>query len=234
MGALHQGHLSLIRLAKERSDKVIVSIFVNPKQFNNPDDLKNYPSSLDRDIELLEKEGVDLLYLPQLEEVYPEGFNEEVYQSRLNNIYEGEKRPGHFEGVSTIVRILFDIVNPNLAIFGEKDFQQLTLIKEMVDSLKIPIEILGSETIRDENGLALSSRNKLLGDKDKDLAQKLIEIVKTKYLNNLNLDYLRIVSKDFKDLDKVQQDSRAIIAAYIGGVRLIDNIELNIEFSCKD
>ena len=154
MGALHAGHGSLFAIAAEKSEKVVASIFVNPLQFENKDDLEKYPRTPDRDIELAEKFGVTHLWFPTPEEIYPEGFPR-VTAGPIASLYEGASRPGHFDGVVTVVRRLFDLVKPKIAIFGEKDFQQLALIREIANE----VEIIAAPIIREEDGLAMSSRN---------------------------------------------------------------------------
>ena len=176
MGALHEGHLSLIKLAKKQSDLVVVSIFVNPTQFNNSEDLENYPITLKDDIKLLEDEQCDILFCPETSEMYPEGNITKKYPlNGLDKGLEGEKRPGHFDGVCTIVHHLFDVVKPNKAFFGEKDFQQLAIIKHLVKILALEIDIVNCPTVRDADGLAKSSRNKLLSASEREKASLIYE-----------------------------------------------------------
>jgi len=252
MGALHQGHVSLVQRAKKEADIVVVSIFVNPTQFNNPEDLKNYPITLQEDINLLENENCDILFCPETSEMYPNGNISKKYPlNGLDNRLEGEKRPGHFDGVCTIVHHLFDIVSPNKAYFGEKDFQQLAIIKHLVKSLSLNIEILSCPTVRDVDGLAKSSRNKLLPSSHRQLAPlnynslvkakhlfgtkdiaELKEMVKNeiKTCKEMALDYVEIVnSESLIPLEHSQSQEKAhiLIAVYLGNVRLIDNLLLN-------
>ncbi len=162
MGALHEGHLSLVRLAKSRCDIVVVSIFVNPTQFNDPEDLKRYPRTPEADAKLLEAEGCDILFLPTVEEIYPEPDTRVFDFGYSGEVMEGAKRPGHFNGVAQVVSRLFTIVKPDVAFFGRKDFQQIAIVKSMVKQLHFNIEIVSCPIVREEDGLAMSSRNALL------------------------------------------------------------------------
>ena len=252
MGALHEGHLSLIKCAKEKSDIVVVSIFVNPTQFNNSEDLENYPITLKDDIKLLEDEQCDILFCPETSEMYPEGNITKKYPlNGLDKSLEGEKRPGHFDGVCTIVHHLFDVVKPNKAFFGEKDFQQLAIIKQLVKILALEIDIVDCPTVRDADGLAKSSRNKLLSASERKKASLIYETLKkAKSLfpekeivdikcivgNEINgckemtLEYVEIVNpENLKPLENGNTIKKAhiLIAAYLGNVRLIDNLPLN-------
>lgn len=252
MGALHEGHLSLIKCAKEKSDIVVVSIFVNPTQFNNSEDLENYPITLKDDIKLLEDEQCDILFCPETSEMYPEGNITKKYPlNGLDKGLEGEKRPGHFDGVCTIVHHLFDVLKPNKAFFGEKDFQQLAIIKHLVKILALEIDIVNCPTVRDADGLAKSSRNKLLSASEREKASLIYEsLKKAKSLfpekeivdikcmveneidgcKEMTLDYVEIVSpENLKPLEKSNTLEKAhiLIAAYLGNVRLIDNLPLN-------
>lgn len=252
MGALHEGHLSLIKCAKEKSDIVVVSIFVNPTQFNNSEDLENYPITLKDDIKLLEDEQCDILFCPETSEMYPEGNITKKYPlNGLDKRLEGEKRPGHFDGVCTIVHHLFDVVKPNKAFFGEKDFQQLAIIKHLVKILALEIDIVNCPTVRDADGLAKSSRNKLLSASEREKASLIYEsLKKAKSLfpekeivdikcmveneidgcKEMTLDYVEIVNpENLKPLEKSNTLEKAhiLIAAYLGNVRLIDNLPLN-------
>ena len=250
MGALHQGHLSLYKAAKKENDEVISSIFVNPTQFNNPDDFQKYPKTLEKDIELLEKAGVDAVYVPNVEEMYPDGLNSKKYDfDGLENEMEGKYRPGHFDGVGTIVEELFRQVQPHNAYFGEKDYQQLAIIKKMVEKTKLPVKIHGVPTLREEDGLAMSSRNVRLTETQRkeatiiyetltkvkewfkvisleEIKQRVTEIFKN---SNFELEYFVIADEEtLKETDFLYKDKnyRAFIVAYADTVRLIDNMHL--------
>lgn len=250
MGALHQGHLSLYKAAKKENDEVISSIFVNPTQFNNPDDFQKYPKTLEKDLELLEKAGVDAVYVPNVEEMYPDGLNSKKYNfDGLENEMEGKYRPGHFDGVGTIVEELFRQVQPHNAYFGEKDYQQLAIIKKMIEKTKLPVKIHGVPTLREEDGLAMSSRNVRLTETQRKEATIIYEtLVKVKEWfkvisleeikqrvtdifrnSNFELEYFVIADeKTLKETDFFYKDKnyRAFIVAYAGDVRLIDNMHL--------
>lgn len=159
MGALHEGHISLVKKAKEQNDIVVVSVFVNPIQFNNKEDLAKYPRTVDADCEKLEKAGVDMVLVPSVEEMYPEPVKDVYHFGPLEEVMEGPQRPGHFSGVAVVVRRLFDIAQPDRAYFGEKDYQQLAIIRNLIEQIKYPIEIVACPIVRAEDGLALSSRN---------------------------------------------------------------------------
>ena len=250
MGALHQGHLSLYKAAKKENDEVISSIFVNPTQFNNPDDFQKYPKTLEKDLELLEKAGVDAVYVPNVEEMYPDGLNSKKYDfDGLENEMEGKYRPGHFDGVGTIVEELFRQVQPHNAYFGEKDYQQLAIIKKMVEKTKLPVKIHGVPTLREEDGLAMSSRNVRLTETQRkeatiiyetlkkvkewfkvisleEIKQKVTDIFRN---SNFELEYFVIADeKTLKETDYFYKDKnyRAFIVAYADTVRLIDNMHL--------
>lgn len=232
MGALHGGHIALIHRASTGGATrrfTVVSIFVNPTQFNSDEDLKNYPRMLDRDLELCEREGVNLVFTPTEREIYPQGLVTDIPVPAVGRPMEGEFRPGHFAGVCAVVARLFKIIQPDCALFGEKDFQQIRVIEEMVREQKIPVEIVRCPTIRDKNGLALSSRNARLSAEgyQKALAiprairaaqdltpqgevSKLLETAKKK-LSGLKVDYVTII------------EGRIFIAAWVEGIRLIDN-----------
>ena len=250
MGALHQGHLSLYKAAKKENDEVISSIFVNPTQFNNPDDFQKYPKTLEKDLELLEKAGVDAVYVPNVEEMYPDGLSSKKYDfDGLENEMEGKYRPGHFDGVGTIVEELFRQVQPHNAYFGEKDYQQLAIIKKMVEKTKLPVKIHGVPTLREEDGLAMSSRNVRLTETQRKEATIIyetlekvkewfkvlsVEEIKLRVLeifrnSNFELEYFVIADeKTLKETDFFYKDKnyRAFIVAYAGDVRLIDNMHL--------
>ena len=250
MGALHEGHLSLYKAAKKENDEVISSIFVNPTQFNNPDDFQKYPKTLEKDLELLEKAGVDAVYVPNVEEMYPDGLNSKKYDfDGLENEMEGKYRPGHFDGVGTIVEELFRQVQPHNAYFGEKDYQQLAIIKKMVEKTKLPVKIHGVPTLREEDGLAMSSRNVRLTEtqrKEATIIYETLEKVKEWFKvisleeikqrvtdifrnSNFELEYFVIANEEtLKEANAIDENReyRAFIVAYAGDVRLIDNMHL--------
>ncbi|MEY4455376.1 MAG: hypothetical protein RIQ45_899 [Actinomycetota bacterium] len=232
MGALHAGHAALISAARKRSNQVVVSIFVNPLQFNDPKDLEKYPRTSDHDRELALAAGASEVWFPTVEEIYPSN-PELVKAGPIGEVFEGFSRPGHFDGVLTVVKRLFDLVQPDFAIFGEKDFQQLFLIKQMVRNFNLPIEIIAHPTIREADGLALSSRNIRLSSEDRAKAAIIY-----KALNSgrdqmkavlasepaWKTDYATVINpENFKEEFAPKQ--RAIIAGWIGGIRLIDNME---------
>jgi pantoate--beta-alanine ligase len=239
MGALHAGHASLIKRARECSDTVVVSIFINPLQFENKDDLAKYPRTPELDIELASQAGATHLWLPTVDEIYP-GEVQKISAGTLGDVYEGVKRPGHFDGVLTVVNRLFELVKPKCAVFGEKDFQQLTLIK----SMKSDVEIVGAPTIRDADGLALSSRNVRLSDPKTALViyrallaarnEKNIDAARAAMKEVLaseaafTLDYAEIINEsNFEKASQSDESKRAIIAGWVNGIRLIDNMPMN-------
>ena len=247
MGALHQGHLSLARAARERCDRVIVTIFVNPKQFNDPDDLKNYPRTEDEDARKLESIGIDLIYVPEPDQIYPDGFATTVSVSGLTDMLCGEARPGHFDGVATVVSKLFLQSSADFAFFGEKDYQQLQIVRRMAADLNIPIDVIGCPTIREEDGLAMSSRNLLLSDRSRVYAPIMAEVMddmreklregavmadilpeaegRIRAAGFTDIDYLELRDgRDLSLLSKANPEARLFAAAWLAGVRLIDNI----------
>jgi pantoate--beta-alanine ligase len=233
MGALHAGHQSLIKLAKEKGDRVLVSIFVNPLQFENKDDLAKYPKTLEADLKLAEAAGATAVFAPTYEDVYP-GEITKIEAGAIGDLYEGASRTGHFSGMLTVVKRLFDLTKPKIAIFGEKDFQQLFLIKQMVKELTLPIEIFAAPIIRESDGLAMSSRNARL-----DEAGRKSALIISKSLNEnsveqmqqvlatepgFTLDYLEIIDEEtFLPATSDSKNKRAIIAGWVNGVRLLDN-----------
>ena len=236
MGALHAGHGSLFTLASEYSNEVVASIFVNPLQFDNKDDLEKYPRTPEKDIELAEKYGVTYLWLPEYEEIYPKQY-QQLKAGPISKMYEGSSRPGHFDGVVTVVRRLFDLVKPKVAIFGEKDFQQLTLIREIATD----IEIVAAPIIRESDGLAMSSRNIRLSEEGRTAARvisralresnseiELRAILESEPL--FTLDYADYIDeKTFLPPTDLTQSTRAIVAGWINGIRLLDNMPVKSE-----
>lgn len=250
MGYLHEGHLSLLRLAKEHGSKLIASIFVNPTQFNSRDDFEKYPRNLARDFDLLEKAGVDLVFLPSDNEIYAGSAGVCVEPGALASQHEGEFRPGHFSGVLTVVSILFNLTQPDLAVFGEKDFQQLRLVEELVSALHFPLKIVRGPTMRETDGLALSSRNARLTAQGRKTAlalsaglfaaqrgaqagersaERLLGLARQvcSAQNGLEVEYLRLVDEaNLQTLQIIDRPARLIVAAYVEKVRLIDNVKI--------
>ncbi len=252
MGALHEGHLSLVREARRMCDVVVVSVFVNPTQFGPGEDFERYPRDLTKDTALLTDYNVDYIFAPPVEEIYPKGFTTYVNVSGLSKLFEGESRPGHFRGVATIVTILLNIVKPDFAFFGQKDAQQAVIIRRLVRDLALDSEVLVMPTVREDSGLAMSSRNSYLSAEDQSAATvihralvkakesfkagerhagKLADLVKATMESEprVRLDYVGIVDAEtLERLDKL--DDRLIliaVAAFVGKIRLIDNITLN-------
>lgn len=248
MGALHEGHISLVSRAKEENDYVVVSIFVNPNQFNNASDLEKYPRTFDRDKALLENVGNDVLFFPSVSEIYPEPDTRKFNFGRLEQVMEGEFRPGHFNGVAQVVSRLFDIVKPDKAYFGEKDFQQLAIIQTMTRQLHLPVTIIPCPTLRESNGLAMSSRNERLSLSDREKASIIFESLKMVQQNLEKLpvaeainqgiqllesggfikpEYLEVSLADtLEPVNKIEKNKNYVIctAVWLGEVRLIDNI----------
>jgi len=248
MGALHAGHLKLVKESRIRNDITIVSIFVNPAQFSPTEDLAKYPRPFEEDKKLLEQKKVNYLFYPNVKTMYPDGFQTNVITTKLSNILEGKSRPGHFNGVATVVLKLFNIITPTNAYCGQKDFQQCIVIKQMVRDLNLPINIDIVPTVRDKDRLALSSRNIFLNTQERSeasnlyqsllLAKKLIstgeknsQIIKNiikDYLQNykqVRLDYIEICnSDDLSPLKVISKKTVILIAAFVGKTRLIDNI----------
>jgi pantoate--beta-alanine ligase len=250
MGALHAGHISLVQQAVSENKTVVVSIFVNPTQFNDPKDLERYPRNLNTDLKLLEKTGCQIVFAPTSEEIYPEPDTRKFNFGALETVMEGKHRPGHFNGVAQVVSKLFDIVQPDKAYFGLKDFQQLAIIKEMVLQLKLPVEIVPCPIVREVSGLAMSSRNELLSAEERKnaaiISKTLLEANKlsehksvrelaewiTKTINKnpyLTVEYVEIV--DGRQLQPVKSwdnegEKVCCVAVFCGKVRLIDNVVL--------
>ena len=238
MGALHDGHLSLIRHARELSDEVVVSIFVNPLQFENPDDLAKYPRDLDGDIEKARSAGATRIWAPAYDEVYPD-LIEKISAGPIGNTFEGVKRPGHFDGVLTVVNQLFKAVKPRYAIFGEKDFQQLFIIQKWVRENQVPVEILPSPIIRESDGLAMSSRNVRLAPEDREAALVISRALRSGNRAQMyeilasepafSLDYAEIIDPRTFELATIHTaEPRAIVAGWINGIRLLDNMAMKV------
>lgn len=248
MGALHEGHISLVEMARANTDVVVVSIFVNPIQFNNPDDLEKYPRTFETDAALLEKASCDYIFYPSVHEMYPEEVTRKYDFGALETVMEGAFRPGHFNGVAVVVKKLFDIVLADRAYFGKKDFQQLAIIRKLVEIDQIPIEIIAGETKREKDGLAMSSRNRRLTKVERRQAPQIYSTLQwvQSFMNEkkpklLEEEALSRLSKDFKpeyfkivdghSLQAIEEWSDtdypvACVAAHLGAVRLIDNLEL--------
>ena len=220
MGAFHDGHLSLFRAAREENEVVVVSVFVNPAQFDEDEDLGRYPRNATRDFELADEAGVDVLFVPNRDEMYPPGFQTWVEVEQLGSMLEGQHRPGHFRGVATVCLKLFNLVRPQRAYFGQKDAQQVAVVKQMVRDLAVPVEIRVLPTVRDASGLALSSRNDLLSPEERERALSLPRALAARdqnLLDGLEVDY-------FEEADF---EPRVLAAAVrVGGTRLIDNVVL--------
>ena len=247
MGALHDGHISLVRSARKENDEVVVSIYLNPTQFDNNDDLDGYPHQLNEDIEIIRKENADVVFAPCTEEMYPEGFCTNVTQEGLSDTLCGRVRPGHFNGVSTIVTKLFNIIQPGRAYFGQKDYQQSAIIKRLVEDMNMDIDIRVCPTVREEDGLALSSRNKRLSLEErkdalcihrslqkagamfasnirdtKEIIEEMTSVIKK--AEHTKIDYISIVNADtLEDLSSVNGKALTAVAVWIGNTRLIDN-----------
>lgn len=248
MGALHAGHLALVSEARKQCDLVVASVFVNPFQFNNPEDLKKYPRTFESDRKMLEEIGCDAVFFPSFEEMYPDEVEENYDFGSLEMIMEGVTRPGHFNGVAIVVKRLFDLVQPNKAFFGKKDFQQLAIIKALVKQTGSSIQIIGLDTVREKNGLAMSSRNIRLSAQERETAAELsraLNFIKqnkndftpaqleaeaiNRLKPNFRIKYIQIV--DGYSLQPITDWSESeypvvCVAAFIGDVRLIDNLEL--------
>jgi len=256
MGYLHEGHLSLFRIARKKSHILVVSIFVNPLQFGPNEDFKEYPRDLERDLKLCEKENVDIVFVPNEKEMYPENFSTFVEVKNLDQELCGKFRPGHFRGVATVVLKLFNIVKPHLAVFGLKDAQQYFIIKRMVRDLNLDIQIIPGQTIRENDGLAMSSRNVYLNDEERKqasvlykslmLAKKLIEDGERKSQKIISemekfitenaplskIQYIQIVdTKELKPLEILEGEVLIALAVFFGKTRLIDNIIISLDGS---
>lgn len=247
MGALHEGHLSLARRARQECDRVITTVFVNPKQFNNPDDLKQYPRTLEADAALLATVAVDVIFAPDVDQVYPEGFATTISLTGVSEPLEGRMRPGHFDGVATVVTKLFGMTEANRGYFGQKDWQQLQVVLRLVRDLNLPVEVVGCETIREADGLALSSRNIRLTAAGREKAPVLYAAItaaatdiragqsdrmaireaaeKLRDIGFERVEYIEL--RDAETLmpsDDPKRSRRMLAAAWLDGVRLIDNI----------
>jgi pantoate--beta-alanine ligase len=247
MGALHAGHMALVAEARKRADQVVASVFVNPTQFGEGEDFGRYPRREEQDRNMLEDAGCDLLWMPTVKDVYPHGFATKVSVGGVSELWEGEARPGHFDGVATVVAKLLLSVRPDVTLFGEKDFQQLTVIRRMVEDLNLPVDVVGVPTVREPDGLALSSRNAYLSTEEREQALALpraLDAARSSVLGGTpvlealhkaraalrdggfsRIDYFALVdAATLQPLDELQGAMRLIAAAVIGTTRLIDNI----------
>ncbi|MEJ6951471.1 pantoate--beta-alanine ligase [Natronospora cellulosivora (SeqCode)] len=253
MGFLHQGHLSLVEKAKEENDFVVVSIYVNPTQFSPDEDFEDYPRDMGSDSAKLEKLGVDCIFNPEHEEIYPEGFNTYITVNEITASLCGKSRPDHFKGVTTIVGKLFNIVQADKAYFGKKDYQQYLVIKKMVKELNFPLEVIGLPIVRESDGLAMSSRNKYLNQEERKqatvlnrsliMAEELIkndikDVEKIKYdiiemiekESKAKIDYVEILdARNLKEIESIGENTLIALAVYIGKTRLIDNIVITLK-----
>ena len=250
MGALHEGHLSLINAASEKSDTVVCSIFVNPTQFNDKTDLENYPRPIQNDVQKLEDAKCDVLFVPEVSEMYDSSDKWHIELSNLDNILEGEIRPGHYQGVTQIVKKLFDIIQPDYAFFGQKDFQQFVVISYMVRKLDVNVELIMCPIIREKDGLAMSSRNIYLSKEDRQNALSLFQSLskaKAEFANlslsqvkknaidrlskasGIKLEYFELYDADTftPALSKTSENIIALVAARVGNIRIIDNMILS-------
>ncbi len=249
MGSLHEGHLSLVEKADSENEEVIVSIYVNPTQFNDKEDLKKYPRNIKEDLKKVNRFENVIVYKPENNDLYQKNESSKQYDfGSFTNLMEGKHRPGHFDGVATIIEKLFKIFNPDNAYFGEKDFQQLLLIKTLTEQLDIDTNVVGCETIREPDGLAMSSRNKLMSYKERKSAKEIIKLLlwakevypkldfiqirdeiknRSKLIDSFKLEYFEIMNlEEFSSISKKNNETRAFIACRIGNIRLIDNIKL--------
>ena len=248
MGALHAGHISLMQQAAQLADAVVATIFVNPKQFVPNEDFANYPRTMEADLQKLDEAGVAIVYTPQADDLYPEGFSTKVSAGEIGNILEGKSRPGFFDGVATVVTKLLLRTLPHVALFGEKDYQQLCVIRRIANDLDIGVEIVGGATVRETDGLAMSSRNAYLTQDERRTAPKLHETLQQtgnaiasgisiqSALNQgiaaltkagFKPDYLELRDTDTLDaMERYEPPARLLVAAWLGNTRLIDNIEI--------
>jgi pantoate--beta-alanine ligase len=250
MGCLHEGHLSLVRAARQRDDHVVVGIFVNPTQFGPDEDYERYPHDPERDLALLRPEGADAVFLPSVEEIYPQGDSTFVEVAGLSEVLEGAHRAGHFRGVTTVVSKLFHIVQPRRAYFGQKDAQQLVVIRRMARDLRLDVEIVSLPTVREPDGLAMSSRNAYLSTQEREAAlvlSKALRRVEQLFADGerdgerlraamrgliaqeplARLDYVSVADTEtLRELEQVEGPALASLAAHIGDTRLIDNVTL--------
>lgn len=225
MGALHDGHLSLVRHSHTENDRTLVSIFVNPTQFDDPNDFSRYPRTLADDLDILRREGVEFVLVPSEQQLYPDGFRYRVCETRLSTVMEGAHRPGHFTGVLTVVLKLLQIARADRAYFGDKDWQQLVLVRGLAEAFFLPTEIMACPTVRDADGLALSSRNRRLSAADRAQASRFYRALVMSATPDAAASALRDAGFEVQYVE--ERDGRRLGAVRIGGVRLIDNVPLN-------
>ena len=250
MGALHEGHISLINTAKKTQQEVIVSVFVNRLQFNDNLDFENYPRDFEKDISILKQLNIEYAFFPDEEYMFPESGFDKLYAGNLGNKYEGNFRPGHFDGVVTVVNRLFELIHPKTAVFGTKDFQQLFLVNKLIIDKKYKIKLIENKTVRNSMGLALSSRNQHLSDKGLENASfiyKSLRVAKNEFVknnkindavkvgihvlseNDIDLDYFEILDQNtFSSPKRTTKKFIIIVAAYVEGIRLIDNVQFEV------
>ena len=259
MGALHDGHLSLVKMAGEQCDATVVSIFVNPTQFGPNEDFQRYPRTLENDLRLLESVGSPAIFVPDAAEMYPAGFDTSIHVGNLSLPFEGTIRPGHFDGVATVVLKLFLASQADVAFFGQKDYQQLCVIKKMVADMNVPIEIVMGSTIREPDGLAMSSRNRYLSDSERRravvLSQSLAEAKRMILIDNIHsvetirqtiqdkilsaggmtIDYIAIANPlTLQELSTIETEAVILLAVRLGATRLIDNVLVGRELGVGD
>ena len=251
MGNLHEGHLQLVDIAKANADRCVVSIFVNPTQFAPDEDLEHYPRTQQRDCELLASRGADIVFLPAVDVIYGNDVSSDMHvPEQINNKLCGKDRPGHFDGVATVVARLFDAVNPDVAVFGNKDYQQLQVIRWLVDELDLKVKLIGAPIVREDDGLAMSSRNQYLSDAERQRASRLHHILQSiaeqlrkgrrdyaelcdeaaRALNKTGwkVDYVQILRPNLTEPTEKTRDFVILAAAYLGKPRLIDNVQCSI------
>lgn len=236
MGALHAGHISLVEMSKRENTATAVSIFVNPTQFNDPKDLEKYPRTFEDDFKMLSEAGVDFLFYPEYKDLYPDGYRYQIQEKQLSQDLCGANRPGHFDGVLTVVMKLFQIIEPTRAYFGEKDFQQLRLIQDMVQAFFLKVEVKAGPIIREKDGLAMSSRNRRLSPSDRNLAPKFFaalssslsdsEIQETLRKEGFRIDYIKTLNLKTGTSSKNRRFGAVKLGELENEVRLIDNVEI--------
>lgn len=226
MGALHQGHVSLLKRSLVDNDVTIASIFINPTQFDKANDLESYPNLLEQDLNVLSKTGIDAVFIPGYQEIYPDKYTYKIQENQLSKQFCGAHRTGHFDGVLTVVMKLLNIVQPHKAYFGEKDYQQLSLIQNMASAFFMPVDIIGCAIIREKDGLAMSSRNLRLNQAQRKIAPELYRVISSgQSIENMQIELTSLgFIVDYVDII----NNRLLVAAYLGEIRLIDNTDLSL------